>query len=292
MVSKSKAAGGFLGGFTNNLGVVGIAIALGGLLIFRDKISNFFQSGFDSIGSGLGDINVNLPAINLPAINFPDFNFPDITNIFGDDSSSIAGETVPSGDDGTTVFIPADTTVNPDGTVSSDTPPLLNLDDESRAEALAALEAGRARSAAENALAAIPESEDISGAEFASARNVDEFQKRLDTDFGGELLPDLPAGFEGGGVSFIGGSIFETQPSSLSDFVDQGLTASQAANALAIQNDDFGDFDFGTNTGSGLSPINDQIITGGATLESEGQRAACLSCRLFGLNCPLCNGTL
>jgi len=72
--------GGFLGSFLSNpfgLGLLGVA-ALGiTLYIFRDKISGFFQSGFDSISSGL--VNIELPDINLPDINFPNFNFPEIT---------------------------------------------------------------------------------------------------------------------------------------------------------------------------------------------------------------------
>jgi len=68
----------------------------------------------------------------------------------------------------------------------------------------------------------------------------------------------LPAGFEGGGPSFIGGSIFETPIAnlSLSQIIDKFMvTASQAANIKAIAADNFGDFDFGTNTGGGVGSI-------------------------------------
>jgi len=74
---------------------------------------------------------------------------------------------------------------------------------------------------------------------------------------------DLPAGFEGGGPSFIGGSIFQTpiQNLSLSQIIDLfNVTASQAANIKAIAGDLFpADFDFGTNQGLGIGSILNQI---------------------------------
>jgi len=54
MASRASSIGQGLGGFFNNPSTLALA-ALGiGLFIFRDKISSFFQKGFDSIGSGLG----------------------------------------------------------------------------------------------------------------------------------------------------------------------------------------------------------------------------------------------
>jgi len=119
---------------------------------------------------------------------------------------------------------------------------------------------------------------------------------------------DLPSGFTGGGISFEGGTIFERDPCfmSLSEIIDAGLasSASAAANVKAIacsanvtgELTDFPeDFDFGSSTGSGFGPGDDPtggIVTGGATLESEEQKAACVSCQLFGLNCPICAGTI
>jgi len=70
--------------------------------------------------------------------------------------------------------------------------------------------------------------------------------------------------FQGGGVSFIGGSVNETPIEFLtvSQIVDQfGVSASQAVNILAQAQDNFGDFDFGTNTGSGIGSVtNDPIF--------------------------------
>jgi len=116
--------------------------------------------------------------------------------------------------------------------------------------------------------------------------------------------PELPPGFTGGGPSFEGGSIFETNDCflSLSQLIDKyGVSASQAANIKAIActaepgeqpTDIPEEFDFGTSTGSGLLPGEEQIVTGGATLESEAKRGACLSCELFGLNCGICRGEI
>jgi len=71
---KARAAGSFLGGLANNPAIVIIALVLGGLFIFRDRISE----AFGSLGEGLG--NLQFPELpSLPDFNFPDFNFPDIT---------------------------------------------------------------------------------------------------------------------------------------------------------------------------------------------------------------------
>jgi len=118
----------------------------------------------------------------------------------------------------------------------------------------------------------------------------------------------LPPGFTGGGPSFEGGTIFERDPCfmSLNEIINAGLasSASEAADLKAracsanitVEPTDFPtDFDFGFNTGSGFGPGDDPtgpIITGGATPASEAQRAACVSCELFGLNCPICSGTI
>jgi len=63
-------------------------------------------------------------------------------------------------------------------------------------------------------------------------------------------------------VSFQGGQILPVGTGqdigllSLSEIIDKfGVTASQAANIKAIAQDDFGDFDFGTNTGGGIGSV-------------------------------------
>jgi len=112
--------------------------------------------------------------------------------------------------------------------------------------------------------------------------------------------PELPPGFTGGGPSFEGGSVSEVSDQNCTTLIcvldrNPGMTASQAADRLAEILGNTGDFDFGSNTGSGFGPGDDQgggIVTGGGTLESEARRAACTSCQLFGLNCPICAGTI
>jgi len=131
---KAKAAGSFIGGLFNNptfliIGALGIT-----LFIFKDKISEFF--------AGLKFPDIEFPA--FPEINFPEFpafpeitlpEFPDFTNIFSgiqeqldnlfaNQASLLAGQTVLT-EQGQQVMIPPDTVVNPDGTVTSSTPPFV-----------------------------------------------------------------------------------------------------------------------------------------------------------------------
>jgi len=76
---KARAAGSFLGGLANNPAIVIIALVLGGLLIFRDRIS----SAVGGLGEGL--VNIQLPEINLPElpeINFPEIDLPDFSSFF------------------------------------------------------------------------------------------------------------------------------------------------------------------------------------------------------------------
>ena len=64
--------------------------------------------------------------------------------------------------------------------------------------------------------------------------------------------------FQGGGPSFIGGSVSEipVERLSLSQIIDRFMvTASQATDIRARALDYFGGFDFGTNTGSGIGNI-------------------------------------
>jgi len=109
---------------------------------------------------------------------------------------------------------------------------------------------------------------------------------------------ELPPGFEGFGPSFEGGTIFETDICNKSIgqiAIENGISASAAVDMKAQACEDLSFFDFGTSTGSGFGPGDDPtggIVTGGATLESEEKKAACVSCELFGLNCPICAGTL
>jgi len=89
---KARAAGSFLGGITNNLGFVGIAIAIGALIIFREPITKAFGDFGKSITEGIGGIGSSitegfsgLKFPELPDINFPEFpkiEFPDFSGFF------------------------------------------------------------------------------------------------------------------------------------------------------------------------------------------------------------------
>jgi len=110
---------------------------------------------------------------------------------------------------------------------------------------------------------------------------------------------ELPGGFVGGGPSFEGGTIFETDicNKSLGQIAaENGISASAAADMKAQACEDLSFFDFGENTGSGFGPGDDPtttpLVTGGATLESEEQKAACTTCELFNLNCDICQGSI
>lgn len=85
MVDAPKAAGSFLGGLANNPGIVIIAVVIGGLFLFRDRISGAFASVGESFGN-LGAIqfpDIQLPSINFPEITFPTFEFPDVAGAVG-----------------------------------------------------------------------------------------------------------------------------------------------------------------------------------------------------------------
>jgi len=90
------------------------------------------------------------------------------------------------------------------------------------------------------------------------------------------IAPTVIAPFQGGGPSFEGGQIFETpiENLSLNQIIEMfGVTASQAANIRAGGLDDFGDFGFGTNLGTGIGPSGlspREIIAGGGSIDEPG----------------------
>ena len=105
-------------------------------------------------------------------------------------------------------------------------------------------------------------------------------------------VPETVAPAQGGGPSFIGGQIMETplENLSLSQIIDRfGVSASQAANIQAQAQNSLGNFDFGTNTGSGIGSvvpdvdINTQL--GGGNVSNpqfEGLSATEIAQRLTG----------
>jgi len=296
-----SAAGGAAGGFLNNpgaLAAIGIVVSIiTTLVIFRKDISEFF--------SGLGQIT--LPTIEFPDITFPDFpditfpDFPDITFPDFPDFASIFENFFNQFQfgDGDSGGLPLPPDVEDTGLLTP----------EERAEC----------GCGTNII------QDIQGDVSETCITPCDVPEEGDPDFIGPVQPDeefmlptppmappsppappLPPGFEGGGPSFEGGFIFETNDCflSLSQLIDKyGVTASQAADIKAQActaepgeqpTDIPEEFDFGTSTGAGGTPTTEEsgIVTGGATLESEAQRAACTSCDLFGLNCPICRGEI
>jgi len=284
---KARAAGSFLGGIANNPGIVILGIVAITLFIFKDKISQAFAS----VGEGFGNIDITLPEIKFP--DFPEIKFPDfpdfsslfagfqsqLDELFQNQLSIIAGQTV-SGAEGDPVQIPPDTTIDPEtGIVTSETPPttqtttgqgmdISTLFGELRPQVFDTLiNIGISVSLATEILSGAKTIEDLGVIiEQANTGIFTQLQGTLDSlnqpvePPGAIVQPvtsfllDDPQIFGGGGVSFMGGSVFETPIANLTlnQIINMfNVTASQAANILAIAKDDFGDFDFGTNIGLG-----------------------------------------
>jgi len=211
MVKASREAGSFLGGGLGgflsspfglgSLGVVALGVTL---FIFRKQISEFFQKGFESIG-GLGNINLNLPS--LPDITLP--SLPELPQGFELPKFEI---------------------------------PTFNLDflfpkaplTEAEQFDFSGLEGGVS-----------PEPTGVTPDPF---RDAAIFAKDFPETFvpiaptpepvtvAPSLLDQIIAPFSGGGVSFEGGTIFETpiENLSLSQIIDKFMvTASQAADIRA-----------------------------------------------------------
>ena len=271
--------------------------------------------------------DVTFPDISFPDIKFPDVTFPEfpditkgcdeftksITDFFKqqqEDLSKLAGQTVTV--DGTTITIPPETIIDPvTGIVTSPIPPTMVLSEAERLEAERQLEINRQRAIAEQALAEIPPEEDISGAEITAAINEAEFIRRqqeqilAETQPIPEIISELPIEqpFVGGGVSFIGGTIRENPIDTLAEAIDLGLTASQAADFLAVTGGkvtpsqiELGLVDPDIQNivagfvGGGLGqavPVSADPLDILSIKESEAQEAAEFTCREFGLNCEL-----
>jgi len=300
---------GVLENLAKNPAVLGIAAVGIIAFIFRDKISDFLSNitgGAETANllgenllsnlQGTQDLLNNLTSFlttnpfenfEFPTFEFPTFQFP---NIFGEEPEPpeppepgpIPDPDFPLGG----VVVPEGCEILPNGTISCPTPPTFDVCltfPELCQPELPPMDPG---------LADEPTDAELFAQDFPGDTAIppEPFQPPV----------ELPAGFEPGGISFEGGTIFEISDEScttLSCVIDRnpGFTASQAADRLAEILGTFGDFDFGTNTGSGFGPGDDTsegIVTGGATLESEEKRAACLTCELFGLNCGICAGTI
>ncbi len=307
--TAGAGAGGFLGGFFNNPGIV----ILGALAV----ILLFFQGDIRKAFGNLGQIQ--LPTVELPSINidFPsfDFDFPDISNVLGGAGESVTGffEGLQTQFDEFVSGFQA-----PPGTSGGVLPLPPDVED-------IGLFTEEQRAFCRCGTSII---QDIQGDVSETCLPCPEIPQEGDPDFIGPIPPEgfrlpsisieiqdprpfqppvrLPPGFVGGGPSFEGGTVFERDPCfmTLNEIINAGLasSASQAANVRAIacsenvtdEPFDFPEeFDFGTSSGAGGTPTTENgIVTGGATLESEARRAACVSCQLFGLNCPICSGMI
>jgi len=242
---------------------IAFVAGLGGLVFLVTRAGRDLAGALGNVElPNFGSVtDISLPEITLPEINFPElpeFEFPNL-NPF-DNSSSIAGETVPQGDDGTTVFIPEDNVVNPDGTVDG-SPPLLNLPEEIKQSAEQILKANN----------------------LARRQSFEE----------PNITTELNQQFGGGGLSNIGGTVRETPLNSLSDVIDRfGVGATEANDILSRIRDNFDGFDFGSNTGSGIGSvfenpeINTEIPSMGEVSNSlfEGLSAQEIAQRLTGGN--------
>jgi len=255
-----SAVGGGIGGFLSSpfgLGALGLGAIVITLFLFRDRIGEFF-SGLKLPEIDLPDINLpSLPDITFPTFEFPtfefpsfDFDFPEITfptfefpqlpdifNIFGNGEPDEPIETSPEvtaaieefGNENLMIVQDAEGNV----TVTQTTPtPAAPFRD------------------AERFARDFPEEFRPQPSRISDILNQ-VIRPPISSDF-----PDQE--FTGGGVSFIGGSVTETPISqlSLSQIIDKfNVSASQAADIRARARNDFGDFDFGSNTGSGIGSI-------------------------------------
>jgi len=108
-------------GILQNVAIGGGAIAaiVITLVVFQRQIAGAFTSAGASIGGAFTGAAAGFVGA-FEGLEFPSFDFGGNGEA---GVSDIAGETVPFGTEGGTVTIPEDTIVNPDGTVSSSTPP-------------------------------------------------------------------------------------------------------------------------------------------------------------------------
>jgi len=252
---KARSAGSFLGGIFNNPGIVilgGLAIAL---LFFQGDI----RKAFGDLGKGFGQIT--LPEIKLPEINFPEFKFPDFKF---PEFPEFKFPTIPN---------PFVTDIPQPQKVVEDT----GLIDFSKCQCGATI----IQDAFGNVFSECKKCAESPGMNPALLLEPSDAELFASQDPG--ITPaqqfvldkgQLPSGFDifqTPGSSFVGGSINPTPIAnlSLSQIIDMfNVTASQASNILAIAKNDFGDFDFGTNTGGGIGSIIPSIssLMGGADL--------------------------
>jgi len=284
-----SGAGGFLTGIFSSpagLGAIGIGTLLVVIFIFRDRIAA-------ALGGLGGAINIELPKIEFPTIEFPTFEFPtfefptiefptfefptfenpfedfefptfelptfefpDFQQMFDD---FIAGFT--GGQNGNGVDMPTEPSdftdtgqaaarARQEDELAGADIPIRDITDDptslTPAQRFAFIERG-----------VIPSGFEVIGGVLQPIMQIINNVAQMTTP----ILSNLPTGFEAfqvGESGFVGAQINPTpiENLSLSQIIDMfGVTASQAANIRAIAADDFGDFDFGTNTGFGIGSV-------------------------------------
>jgi len=261
-------AGSFVGGILGNPIVAIVLLAIGALIIFRKDISGALSSFKLPEFPSLPDFNFpSLPDITFPSFEFPsfdfefpsfDFEFPDIAGGAADLIGGLQADFDQFVKDSQTNLDAAGGGVSDffgglqsdfDNFIKSLTPdqPLTQADqfDDSGLAGIDLTPSGVPPPPFRDAERFAQDFPEVFIPQDQAIFKLPEIESK---DF-----PDQE--FTGGGVSFIGGSITETPIGnlSLSQIIDKfGVTASQAANLKAEALDDFGDFDFGTNTGSGI----------------------------------------
>jgi len=288
----ARTSGSFLGGITNNPGIVIIALVLGGLFLFRDQIAKGIGGLGENLLGGLGNIEIKFPEIKFPDFSFPDFSFPEIKFPdfsdfkFPDFTSSFEGfqeqftnlftgfqeqfdkfefPVIPP------LFKEDDETITTGGGFGDD-PRRMSTFDRDESGILSQFELDNLRDIADitsgltpaQRFAFIERGVIPTGFIVENGQLVNEQQQGFAQPVEQPVIQpqpvvsNLPSGFDlfvTPGSNVPGGAIFETPIAnlSLSQIIDKFMvTASQAANILAIAKDDFGDFDFGTNTGLGI----------------------------------------
>jgi len=239
---------------------IGSLVALGiTLFIFRDKISGFFSDitggvkGAQEVGETVGILNENLQG-NLTGLQdivsgkiFENFKFPELPS-FNFEFPSFEFPTFGGVDFGLDkIFDPIPTTD------ITETPAAIGR----------ASDRGRITDVVKTFIPEVGILENLN----------------VQTDVEGNQ-------FSGGGVSFIGGTVRETPitgESTLGFIIDKlGVTASQAADIRARAADDFGDFDFGTNTGFGIGSVSPIPNIGQTSGGFEGLTPEQIALRLTG----------
>jgi len=217
-----RGAGGFFGGIANNPGIVAIAVILGALVLFSGDI----RKAFGSFGENFGTVQLptielpsfelpsfELPSFELPSFELPSFELPEV--MLPDITTPVTDAFVSAGAGVTDFFGGLQQMFNE--FVSGITSPFVPL-----AEPTDFTSVGQA------------------GARGERGGSVDPIEQQfedvmLQTVQGVTIAPTIEtiAGFEGGGPSFIGGTINETPTEflSLSQIINKFMvSATEAAN--------------------------------------------------------------